>query len=220
MMCMILLTASIVQHYGVQSTASHVVTELSDLPLASGHPEGTRAIVAGKIADDAEPLLKHFVAYVEEVYRAGGKQQSTRWDVLRGQTQAFAIETPSGRVLLSRLDYTLSPRVSETNAPLFADWDHVAARIVEPPTTWESAHRFRGLVVGQPVIAVGTVVGSGVFDADYVVGTDLEDVRKRLADVASGETTAVSRWLAALAALGLVLTIGMFARARIKRFCE
>jgi hypothetical protein len=118
---------------------------------------------------------------------------------------------------LARPDYALSPRVSETNKPLLTEWDHEEARIEEPPGAWERARRFRGLVAGGPVTAVGTVTPEGTFDADYVIGTGLDEVQTRLAPIASGETCRFAYWLTVLGFAGLALTVAMYFRARLKR---
>ena len=214
--CMLFLAGSIDRHFGVVSAATKVKEDLAGLPFAIGRPVGTRAILTGAIASDTEPLFKNFVVYIEEVYRGTGKYRTKDWEVRGRKLQTFRITTSTGDMYLAHSDYALSPAVSATHAPLLPEWDHVAARLEEPPGFFEGAKRFRGLVAGGPVTAVGTVTADGTFDADFVVGARLEDLKKSLDPVASGETSYFDYAMTILGLLGLALTIAMFIRARVK----
>ena len=186
------------------------------LPPAAGQPPNTRAVLSGNIAADAEPTFENFITYVEESYNSGGKFTSGRkWERERSRKNAFRVDTSGGEMSLANTGYAFSPRVGWTNEAVLTDWDHVEARIETPPGTFERAKRIRGLVVGGPVTAVGTVTADGTFDADYLVGSSLDDMQASLNSIAHGKSAAVLFWLLLLSGAGLALTIGMFVRRRL-----
>lgn len=218
--CLLFIAASISMHYGVASKAELVQEELEKLPYAPGQPAGTRAVLTGTIANDAKPLLKNFVAYVEEDYHSGGKYDVAGWEFVSGKTQTFRVDTPNGRMELASPSYDLSPRAPETNKALLPDWDHAEARVDEPSGTFERAKRYRGLIPGGPVTAIGTVTPEDTFEAEYVIGTNLKDAQEMIAPVASGESSSFDYWLTLIGVAGLAVTIGAFVRRRLRSVRE
>lgn len=212
---LIFIAASVSQAWDVAGTATAVEGELADLPFAPGPPPGTRTILTGTVSAATAPLFKGFIVYVEERYRAGAKNYPpSGWEVSGGQRQAFAVDTAAGSMKLASAEFSLPPRVSDTGQPLLTEWDSgSAARIEEPPGVIAGARRYRGLVAGGPVTAVGTVKPDGTFDADYVVGLDLEEFRARLATIASGEPSQLPYLLTGVGCAGLLLTIALFVRS-------
>lgn len=211
--CLLFIAASVSLHLGVASTATTLSKEIEELPFAIGQPPGTRAVLTGIVSDQTPEVSKGFVAFVEEDYRAGGKNQApSGWEVSDSRRRPFRIDTTDGSMELAGPNYTFGPRVSETGKALLPDWDHDAARIKEPASGWDSARRYRGLVAGGPVTAIGTVTPDGKLDADFVVGLDLEELHARLEPVASGETSSFAYWLTAIGVLALVLVIVWFVR--------
>ncbi|MFA5899671.1 MAG: hypothetical protein WC829_11215 [Hyphomicrobium sp.] len=214
--CSIILAASATEYFGAVATASKLTEELARLPDAAGQPQNTRAVLSGVIADDGEPIFQNFVTYVEESYNGGGKFTSgSTWEHESSRKKTFRVKASGGEITLANAGYVFSPRTPWTNAPVLADWDHVEARIETPPGIFERARRFRGLVAGGPVTAVGTVTPNGTFDADYLVGSSFYDMQASLRSIASGRFASVLFWLMLLSGACLALTIGIFVRRRL-----
>jgi len=218
--CLLFIAASVSMHYGVASKVELVQEELEKLPYAPGQPAGTRAVLTGTITNDTKPITKNFVAYVEEDYHAGGKYDVSGWAFVSGKTQTFRVDTPNGRMELASPSYDLSPRAPETNKALLPDWDHVEARFEEPSGAFERAKRYRGLVPGGPITAIGTVTPEDTFEAEYVIGANLKDAQAMIAPVASGESSSFDYWLTAIGLAGLAITIFVFVRRRLQSVRE
>lgn len=204
----LLIAASLVGNFtATTKVASQIERDLTTLASADRSAPGARTFVTGTIAKESKPLFRSFVAYVEERYGSRpGLRATSEWLLVATHRQPLAIDTAAGPVKITNAAYRLSEAGPSTGVTVIADWDHVGARIKQSPSTFEGARRWRGLVGGGPVTAVGTVTAKGVFVAEYVVGLSRVDVLARL-----GHSTSITSYLITALALlvPLLLVIGL-----------
>ncbi len=210
----VLLLASAPIYLSETRSAARWQARLAALPSAdAAHPPGTAAVLEGRIAPSTQPLFRHFAAYVRETHRGAGRGSS--WWIVEDTAKAIlTLDTATGPVQLADADYAFSPMqdpmlpfAPEWRDEIVRDWDHVSAREGAEPGQPPEKVRYRGLVPGEPVLAIGRTAAGGRFDADHVVAGDRQSLAAHLAHMASGahDATRHGFMIAGLAAFALVL---------------
>lgn len=184
--------------------------DLDQLPSFENASVGERAVLQGHIESDASSVAAGFVAYQKEErdrsIAPSGKPSValSRWRVKDRNTPDFRVV--SGATSVRVTGYAFPPFVK--------NWQHDVRN--EDGSAWSaSSTRLRGLLGGEPVVAVGTVkaveAGSreAVFEAQFVAGGTLETYRAAVAANRAGWSMwgTFALFAALIAGIGLVLKL-------------
>ncbi|HEV2518914.1 MAG TPA: hypothetical protein VGV07_26945 [Devosia sp.] len=223
LMCLVVLLSTGPSHLQGLRTAALWQGKLSTMPRSAERMPGTLVAIDARIAADAEPVFRSFVAFVAETKRGEGLRGGTSWWIEEEQAKsAFAVETPQRRLSLVANDYDFTPMreaivpgLLELGDVLVLDWDHHDYR-EENFDDGAAAHgRYRGLVATEPVFVIGTLLGQDRIDAHYVMAGTRHDFEALLARMATGAEDPTGHWFmvisaAAAAAAGLIVCWGIF----------
>jgi hypothetical protein len=210
--CLAFLLGSAPEYFAVSSSAAEMRHEIVTLPDAHGQPAGTRAVLSGTIAPDTKPLFRHFVAFIKEGYRSGGRGQRSFWaPEAGGLIQQLRLIDGAKEGWIENTTYEFSPSIGKffigPGREVHPRWDHMQARDGEVEGGSQAYTRYRGFVVGGAVTAVGTVTPDGFLDAEY-------EVAAALAEIASGRTEPVLYWCMMIGLVALGVVIALFCRSR------
>jgi hypothetical protein len=222
-LCAVFILGAAPEYLAVTSAARNLADDVRSLPDAANSPAGSRALLDGTIADDAEPVFRHFVAYVKESYVRGRGSMRSYWAHEEGLISAFVVVSGARRIALAEPDYEFTPYADVWPVtwlmgarPVLEDWDHVEHRDGDAPGGSQQFTRHRGFVAGGPVIAIGHSVSRDRFDADIVLTGPREETLARLDVIAGGAGLGAYFWcmVAGLALLALIL--GFWVRALVR----
>lgn len=205
--------------------------KLSTMPRSAERMPGTLVAIDARIAADAAPILRRFVAFVVETKRGKGLRGGMSWWIEEEQAKsAFAVETPQRRLSLVANDYVFTPMreaivpgLLELNDVLVLDWDHHGYREENLPDGPAAHARYRGLAASEPVFIIGTLLEQNGIDADYVMAGTRGDFEALLARMASGaeDPTGYRLMVTSVAvAAGLVLCWIAYVGWRRRQFDE
>jgi hypothetical protein len=185
------------------------------LPEPSGQQPGTRVLVEGRVAADAKPVFQHFVAFVEEAYNSGTKQSASRWALNDARATPFAIETQKGRMELEIRHFWFTPWRTfwkYWNHVLLPDWDHIDKRLNAPA----QGLRYRGLVPGGPVVAIGTLNAERKFTPEFVMAGTRQSLLDETNARTAGKAHQTQVWFMIAGVLGTLLTALVWAVAVLR----
>jgi hypothetical protein len=190
---------------------------------------GTLVAFDARIAADAAPIFRNFVAFVVETKRGKGLRGGMSWWIEEEQGKSvFAVETAQRRLTLVTNDYDFTPMreaivpgVLELRDVLVLDWDHHRYREENLPDGPVAHARYRGLAASETVFIIGTLLEQNRIDADYVMAGTRADFEARLSLMASGAESPSNYWfmlISAAVAAGLIVCWVAFVTWRIRQF--
>jgi hypothetical protein len=141
-------------------------------PVTAVALEGTRTgddvLIEGRVSDRNPVRSQGFVAYVLEWREIDEEGEPGSWSVSARMTPPLLLELPDGLVQVGNDDYELEDAHTIEEEEAFD----------EPSTV-----RYKGIAVGDPVLAVGVAVGGSEhpqIEADFIArGTRAEYVARR-----------------------------------------
>jgi uncharacterized membrane protein len=211
---LMLAVAGLVVGFAMRQAADNAAQQIERLvpvnSLALQSSEmGAEVLVEGVISSQSPAVFRNFVAYVREEYRGEDADGKPLWVEDERMTPNLIVESSDGLVQVAADTYALTGKLDKWREPGL-EWD---------PASGEGTHRYLGLVAGDTIVALGSIVQGPrervVSAATVYVGTKSDYVAAQRTNV--GNPVAV--WVLIVAGLLLIMT-GMlpFLRRNGRRF--
>lgn len=144
------------------------ILDLADID--AGQP-GSPALIEGTVSRRNPSRFRNFAAYIREEYHGEDSDGDDDWRVDERVTPVLLVDVGGGIVQIGNTDYSISrPHESWSESSVLV-WNGL---------TGEGTKRYKGLVVGRPLLAIGTIhtgrEGNEVYAEQVFGGTQAEYV--------------------------------------------
>jgi hypothetical protein len=145
-------------------------TRVAELPVVvarslEDRQFGTEILAEGWISPRNQPIFREFVSYYREEYQGTDEDDNEQWREDERQTPALRMDLADGTIRVANTDYQLTGALHQWQESNSLRWNIFSG----------GTKRYRGLIVNQGVIVIGSVVpgneGPEVYATTIAVAT-------------------------------------------------